>query len=85
MPIEYFKLHFPEMVDELKQRVKEKRIELIKEAVKINVENLLQIGVVIENPIERFGIAKNNFRNVPEPPLSGDLTIYQTASWFIKK
>ncbi|MHA1292737.1 MAG: alpha-mannosidase [Promethearchaeota archaeon] len=29
MPIEYFKLHFPEMVDELKQRVKEKRIELI--------------------------------------------------------
>jgi len=78
--------HLRELYDEaVKTTSSEKRIELIKEAVKINVENLLQIGVVIENPIERFGIAKNNFRNVPEPPLSGDLTMYQTASWFIKK
>ena len=63
----------------------EKRNELIKEAVKINVENLLQIGMVCEPNIGRFGIVKNNFRNVPNPPLSGDLTIYQPSTWFIKK
>jgi alpha-mannosidase len=29
MSVEYFKLHYPEMMDELKQRVKEKRVELM--------------------------------------------------------
>ncbi|MFO8017027.1 MAG: glycoside hydrolase family 38 C-terminal domain-containing protein [Promethearchaeia archaeon] len=29
MPLKYFRLHFPEMWDELKQRVEEKRIELV--------------------------------------------------------
>ena len=29
MSVEYFKLHHPDMMDELKQRVKEKRVELM--------------------------------------------------------
>jgi len=64
----------------------EKRNELIKEAFRISVENLLQIGMLRPLGIERFCIAKNNFRNIPEPSLDpGDLTIQHLATCFIKK
>lgn len=63
---------------------KQERNELITEAFRISVENLLQIGILL-NPVRgKFGIAKNYFRNITEP-MSADLTIYHPASWFIKK
>lgn len=50
----------------IKEGDKRKRIELVKEALSIHAENLWEIGVVTE-PLETlFGIAKNNFRNVPK-------------------
>ena len=63
----------------------EKRNNLIKEAFKISGENLLNIGVMRQPVIGRFFIAKNNFRNVREDSMSGELSYYQPSTFFLKK
>ncbi|NQS88251.1 ABC transporter substrate-binding protein [Patescibacteria group bacterium] len=63
----------------------EKRIELMKEVFTNHVENLWMIGTIAEPPIMRFGVAKNNFRNIPKGTLCGDLTIYHPATWFFEQ
>jgi len=63
----------------------ERKISLLKEAIKIFAENLWIIGVVQEAPQAEFCIVKNNFRNVPEPLPYGVTPWCHTAQFFIKK
>ncbi|MGI6208235.1 MAG: ABC transporter substrate-binding protein [Anaerolineae bacterium] len=63
----------------------DRRNELQKQALQLHAENIWQIGVLAEPDAGRYGVCKNNFRNVPEdgyptqPP-----QIYTTSQFFIK-
>lgn len=54
-----------ELWDEIKRTTdEEKKVELFKQIVELHKKNLWVIGLVGENIV--FGIAKNNFKNVPD-------------------
>lgn len=63
----------------------EKRNKLIREAYTITVENLLNIGILREPALARFGVATNRFRNIPKPPMSSSFVQYHPASFFIRE
>lgn len=70
----------------ISESAEKKRNALIMEAFKINIDNLLAIGVVNEPDIGKYYVVSNRLRNVhrPNEPMPVELYPIPPAQWFIK-